>query len=104
MAILDISSRLSGENQQIKIAEGLICEVDCSAETMLKVQELSKEGSNPEILFNMLELFLGKKALVDVRKLKLKMKDLKLVVLAVMSVVNEEDFEQFEKRFQGSNE
>ena len=37
MANIDISSKLSHEPQTITIAEGKTYEVDCGAETMLKV-------------------------------------------------------------------
>ena len=42
MANLDISSKLSHEPQTITIAEGKTYKVDCSAETMLKAQDIFK--------------------------------------------------------------
>ena len=64
MANIDISSKLSHEPQTITIAEVKTYEVDCGAETMLKVQDLFKKDDSLDGLFKAIELLLGK----DIRK------------------------------------
>lgn len=100
--VLDISSKLGKEKQEIKIAEGMTYEVDCSAETMLKAEEKFKSIDKPQEMFSILELFIGKKATAEIKGLKPTVKMLKTIILAIMAQVNEEDFETFEKRFQES--
>ena len=96
MANLDISSKLGHEKQEITIAEGKTYEVDCSAMTMLKTEELFKKG---EIL-KALEALLGKKILKDIEELKLTVKEMKIIIIAAAAQVNEVSYEEMEKRFQ----
>ena len=77
MANLDISSKLGHEKQEITIAEGKTYEVDCSAMTMLKTEELFKKG---EIL-KALEALLGKKILKDIEEMKLTVKEMKIIII-----------------------
>lgn len=96
MANLDISSKLGHEKQEITIAEGKTYEVDCSAMTMLKTEELFKKG---EIL-KALEALLGKKILKDIEEMKLTVKEMKIIIIAAAAQVNEVSYEEMEKRFQ----
>ncbi len=96
MANLDISSKLGHEKQEITIAEGKTYEVDCSAITMLKAEEMFKKG---EIL-KAIETLLGKKALKDIEEMKLTVKELQIIVIAAAAQVNEVSYEEMEKRFQ----
>lgn len=100
MSNLDISSRLGKSKQEITIAEGKTYEVDCSAETMLKAEEKFKSGAGAEDLFTIIEMFLGKNAVKDIKAMKVSVKEIKTIIIAIMAQVNEEDFESFEKRFQ----
>lgn len=100
MANLDISSKLGHEKQEITIAEGKTYEVDCSAETMLKAQDIFKKDDSLEGLFTAIELLIGKKAEKDIREMKLTVNELKIVIIAIMAQVNEVSFEEMEKRFQ----
>lgn len=97
MANIDISSKLSHEPQTITIAEGKTYEVDCGAETMLKAQDLFKKDDSLEGLFKAIELLLGKEALEE---MKVKVTDLKVIIIAIMAQVNEITYEEMEKRFQ----
>lgn len=101
--VLDISTKLGKEKQEIKIAEGMIFEVDNSAETMLKAEEKFKGMGNPNEMFELLELFLGQDATTKIRELKPTVKMIKTIIIGIMAQVNEEDFDEFEKRFQESN-
>ena len=100
MANLDISSKLGHEKQEITIAEGKTYEVDCSAETMLKAQDIFKKDDSLEGLFTAIKLLLGVKAEKDIREMKLTVNGLKTVIIAIMAQVNEVSYEEMEKRFQ----
>ena len=100
MANLDISSKLGHEKQEITIAEGKTYEVDCSAETMLKAQDIFKKDDSLEGLFTAIKLLLGAKAEKDIRAMKLTVNGLKTVIIAIMAQVNEVPYEEMEKRFQ----
>lgn len=100
MANLDISSKLGHEKQEITIAEGKTYEVDCSAETMLKAQDIFKKDDSLEGLFTAIKLLLGAKAEKDIRAMKLTVNGLKTVIIAIMAQVNEVSYEEMEKRFQ----
>lgn len=96
MANLDISSKLGHEKQEITIAEGKTYEVNCGAITFLKVQECFK---NDEILKAM-ELLLGKKVIQDIEKMKMTVREMKIIIIAAAAQVNEVSYEEMEKRFQ----
>lgn len=100
MANLDISSKLGHEKQEITIAEGKTYEVDCSAETMLKAQDIFKKDDSLEGLFTAIKLLLGAKAEKDIRAMKLTVNGLKTVIIAIMAQANEVSYEEMEKRFQ----
>lgn len=100
MANLDISSKLGHEKQEITIAEGKTYEVDCSAETMLKAQDIFKKDDSLEGLFTAIKLLIGAKAEKDIRTMKLTVNELKTVIIAIMAQVNEVSYEEMEKRFQ----
>lgn len=100
MANLDISSKLGHEKQEITIAEGKTYEVDCSAETMLKAQDIFKKDDSLEGLFTAIKSLLGAKAEKDIRAMKLTVNGLKTVIIAIMAQVNEVSYEEMEKRFQ----
>lgn len=100
MANLDISSKLSHEPQTITIAEGKTYKVDCSAETMLKAQDLFKKDESLDGLFKAIELLLGEKAKEEIQEMKVTVKDLSTIIIAIMAQVNEISYEEMEKRFQ----
>lgn len=96
MANLDISSKLGHEKQEITIAEGKTYEVDCSAMTMLKAEDLFKKGE----IIEALEMLLGKNILKDIEEMKLTVKEMQVIIIAAASQVNEISYEEMEKRFQ----
>jgi hypothetical protein len=100
MANLDISSRLSHEPQTITIAEGKTYKVDCSAETMLKAQDIFKKDNSFDGLFQAIELLLGKEASKEIKDMKVTVSDLSVIIIAIMAQVNEIPYEEMEKRFQ----
>lgn len=100
MANLDISSKLGHEPQEITIAPGKTYEVDCSAETMLKAQDIFKKDDSLEGLFTAIKLLIGAKAEKEIRAMKLTVNGLKTVIIAIMAQINEVSYEEMEKRFQ----
>jgi hypothetical protein len=100
MANLDISSKLSHEPQTITIAEGKTYKVDCSAETMLKAQDIFKKDNSFDGLFQAIELLLGKEASKEIKDMKVTVSDLSVIIIAIMAQVNEIPYEEMEKRFQ----
>lgn len=100
MANLDISSKLSHEPQTITIAEGKTYKVDCSAETMLKAQDIFKKDNSFDGLFQAIELLLGKEASKEIKDIKVTVSDLSVIIIAIMAQVNEIPYEEMEKRFQ----
>lgn len=100
MADINISDRLSQEKQTITIKEGVTFEVDCSAETMIKAQEKFKNGADLNTMFEIIDLLLVEEnALQTIKDMKLKAKDVEIVVLAIMAQVQEISFEEMEQRF-----
>ena len=100
MANLDISSKVSHEPQTITIAEGKTYKVDCSAETMLKAQDIFKKDNSFDGLFQAIELLLGKEASKEIKDMKVTVSDLSVIIIAIMAQVNEIPYEEMEKRFQ----
>ena len=105
MANLDISSKLSHEPQTITIAEGKTYKVDCSAETMLKAQDIFKNDNSFEGLFQAIELLLGEKASKEIKEMKCLILSsilprASVIIIAIMAQVNEISYEEMEKRFQ----
>lgn len=102
MAEIDISSKLGGEKQYIRVSEDKKYEVDCSAQTMMKAQKMFKKDVDITVLFEIIDLFLGKTAGKELRGAKLKVKEVQTVILAIMAQVQELSYEEMEKRFRGS--
>lgn len=101
MAVVDISTKLGKEKQTIKIAEGKVYEVDTSADNYLLVQEkLKNKEFSIEVMYEMIEMLLGKEALQTIKDMKLTISGLRTVIIALSAIVNEVDFEEMEKRFQ----
>lgn len=101
MAVVDISTKLGKEKQTIKIAEGKVYEVDTSADNYLLVQEkLKNKEFSIEVMYEMIEMLLGKEALQTIKDMKLTILGLRTVIIALSAIVNEVDFEEMEKRFQ----
>lgn len=99
---LNIIDKLSVEKQEITIAEGKTYTVDCAAKTMFKAQEIFMKDSSLKGMFDVIELLLGKKAKKEIEDMNLTVKQLKVVVLAIMAQVNEVSYEEMEQRFQKS--
>ena len=101
MAVIDISSKLGKEKATIKLAEGKVYEVDTSADNYLLVQEKIKDQDfSIDVMYQMIEMLMGKDALKEIKEMKLTIPGLKAIVTALAAVVNEVEYEEMEKRFQ----
>lgn len=100
MANIDISQRLSNEKQTITIKDGKTYDIDCSAETMLKANDMFKKDASLTTLYDVLGLLLGQKAVKDIKEMKLSVNNIQIVLLATMAQINEISYEEMEKRFQ----
>lgn len=101
MSVIDISSKLGKEKATIKLAEDKVYEVDTSADNYLLVQEKIKDQDfSIEVMYQMIEMLIGEKALKEIKEMKLTIPGLKAVIIALSAVVNEVEYEEMEKRFQ----
>lgn len=99
---LNITDKLGVEKQEITVAQGKTYIVNCGAKTMIKAQEIFKENNSFDAMFDVIELLLGKKAKKEIYDMDLTVKQLKIVIIAIMSQINEISYEEMEERFQKS--
>lgn len=99
---LNITDRLGIEKQEITIAEGKTYTVNCGAKTMIKAQEIFKKDNSFDAMFEVIELLLGKQAKKDIYEMDMTVKQLQVVIIAIMAQVNEISYEEMEERFQKS--
>lgn len=100
MGNLSIIDKLGKSKQEITIAEGKTYEINCGAKTMIEAQELFKKKASFEVMFDVIELLLGKKARKDIYNMDVTVKELNVIIIGVMAQVNEISYEEMEKRFQ----
>lgn len=100
MGNLSIVDKLGKSKQEITIAEGRTYEINCGAKTMIKAQELFKKEASFEVMFDVIELLLGKKARKDIYDMDVTVKELNIIIIGVMAQINEIPYEEMEKRFQ----
>ena len=99
---LNITDKLGIEKQEITIAEGKTYTVNCGAKTMIKAQEIFKKDNSFDAMFEVIELLLGKKAKKDIYEMDMTVKQLQVVIIAIMAQVNEISYKEMEERFQKS--
>lgn len=101
MAQIDISSKIGNEKPTIKVAEGKVYEVDNSANKYLVVQEkIKNQDFSISVMYEMIEMLMGKDALKEIKGMKLSVNGLKAVVIALSATIDEVSYEEMEKRFQ----
>ena len=72
-----------------------------SADNYLLVQEkIKNQDFSIDVMYQMIEMLMGKEALKEIKEMKLTIPGLKAIVTALAAVVNEESYEEMEKRFQ----
>lgn len=97
---MDLSSKLKKEKPTLKLAEGVEFEVDNSADTYLLVQDKIKDKDfSIDVMYEMIEILMGKDALDKIKEMKLTIKGLTSVVIGMSAAVNEISYEEMEERF-----
>lgn len=100
---LNIIDKLNVEEKTITIAEGKTYTVECGAKTMIKAQEIFKKDNSFEAMFQVIELLLGKKAKKEIEEMNFTIKQIQVLITAIMSQVNEVPYEEMEERFQNNS-
>ena len=97
---IDISAKLKKEPIKIKLAEGKEYEVDNSAETFVIVQDKLKDKEfSIEIMYEVIEMLMGKDALKEIKDMKLSVQGTECVIIGLMAAINEISYDEMEKRF-----
>lgn len=98
---IDLTNKFSKEKPSITIGD-LTLTVNDEKSNILVMNSLMKKGDMTEfeMMDKSLEILLGKKGYQEVEKLKLRLSDYKTLYFAIMAVVNDEEIEDVEKRFQ----
>lgn len=97
---MDLSSKLKKEKPTLKLAEGVEFEVDNSADTYLLVQDKIKDKDfSIDVMYDMIEILMGKEALDKIKEMKLTIKGLISIVIGMSALVNEISYEEMEARF-----
>ena len=99
---LNIIDKLNVEEKTITIAEGKTYTVECGAKTMIKAQEIFKKDNSFEAMFQVIEL-LGKKAKKEIEEMNFTIKQIQVLITAIMAQVNEVPYEEMEERFQNKS-
>lgn len=87
--VVDITEKLSfEENPKIKI-KNIECEVNTEASTVLIIMQLMGDGDNvsPDAIVRMYELIFNEPERKKIDKLKLKFKDFQTLVMAAIDLV-----------------
>ncbi|CDE11060.1 putative uncharacterized protein [Clostridium sp. CAG:354] len=100
---LNIIDKLNVEEKTITIAEGKTYTVECGAKTMIKAQEIFKKDNSFEAMFQVIELLLGKKAKKEIEEMNFTIKQIQVLITAIMAQVNEVPYEEMEERFQNKS-
>lgn len=91
--IIDITEKLSFEENPILVIKGKELEVNTDAETVLKLMGIigdQEDASQKEVL-DMYELIFPEDSRKAISELSLSFNDLKLVIKEAMSLITEED-------------
>ncbi|WP_304960323.1 hypothetical protein [Thomasclavelia cocleata] len=98
---IDLTNKFSKEKPSITIGN-LTLTVNDEKSNVLMMNSLIKSGKMTEfeIIDKSLEMLLGETGYKKVEKLKLRLSDYKTLYFAIMAVVNDEELEDVEKRFQ----
>lgn len=97
---IDISAKLKKEPIKIKLTEDKEYTVDNSAETFVIVQDKLKDKEfSIEIMYEVIEILMGKDALKEIKDMKLSVNGIESVIIGLMAAINEISYEEMEKRF-----
>lgn len=91
--IIDITEKLSFEENPILVIKGKELEVNTDAETVLKLMGIigDQEDTSQKEVLDMYELIFPEDSRKAISELSLSFNDLKLVIQEAMSLITEED-------------
>lgn len=98
---IDLTSKFDNEKPSIKIGDKTFI-VNDEKTTVLLMNQIMKNENLDDVsrMEKMLETLLGKKQAKELESLNLRFMNYQKVVFAIMAVINDEDLEEVEKRFQ----
>lgn len=103
---IDLSQKLDNTRPLIKVAEGKIYEVDNRKNTVLKLDKvLGAAGSGDlKAIEDVITAFLGKEACDEIEEMELSIIDYTKIIVAIMALINDEDYDSADARFQKEKE
>lgn len=98
---IDLSQKLDNSRPFIKVAEGKIYEVDNRKNTVLRFDQLMRNGdpNDTRVLGEMVSTFLGKNAAKEIEAMDLTMPSYIALIIGIVAAATDEDFEVAEARF-----
>ena len=101
MAQVDLSNKFSKEKPTIKLSDDIILEVNDNHKNVLIVNSLMSDPSlsDAERMEKCMEHLIGQKGVKALEKVDLRFVDYQKVFFGVMAAVNDEPYEEVEKRF-----
>ena len=67
---------------------------------MLRVGEVFKKDSTINEFYTAIEMLLGEMAVKEIKEMKVTVKQLKIIIIAILAQINEITYDEMEKRFQ----
>ena len=67
---------------------------------MLRVGEVFKKDSTINEFYTAIEMLLGEMAVKEIKEMKVTVKQLQIIIVAILAQINEITYEEMEKRFQ----
>ena len=96
--IIKLHDRLTNAIPKIEIAKGEVYEVDDSKNTVLAVQEITSESGGIEVIFQALDMLLGKKAVEEIEKnhptYTTRLSTITVLFKGVMAAISGTDYEE----------
>lgn len=97
---MNISDKLGKKEAKLQLADNVIFDVDVSADKYLEVQESIKDKDfSIDVMYIMIEKLMGEKALDYIKNQKYSLGQIRSIIIALSALVNEETYEEMEKRF-----
>ena len=98
--IINITNKLDNEKTLITIGDKSY-EVKDELKNIMKFEELLQTGDINDMAEG-IKAVLGEKAVKEINVLSMKVKNLKVLVIAIMAATQDMEYEEAEKRFQES--
>lgn len=104
MKMIDISARLTNEKPALKLADDKVYFIDDRKNTVLKLNKKMETAnlSDPNVIDEILEITLGKKAVKEINELDLSFSAYQTILMAVIAGITGDSLETVEERFRES--